>query len=330
MGSGLASHAPWGPAPVESRGHPVREGGRRLDSAAMRKTLRTALWATLVDLVVLAIGSLKPSTIQGLVARALVGLVVAWVVLEVVQSRWFRTRLPFDVRSPFTPKAGKPIRPKPVPAVVELGFLDHEQNMKNAGALVTTNLAKVGDELLRGGKVMEARAPKITASAALSVEERLRATKKAAGEFEEHAKRLERAEIAVHANRVKLVDSLLGLIRTLPLQATYDWPALSKSLLTMVDASAVGKASTLAYRQATARSRSIAVSQEVNRSLDHVIAVLDRVLEDIEAILQCCAEGRELIAQRTTTHRSEAPRSARSSTGGRPPRQPSRGSSGKG
>jgi hypothetical protein len=52
----------------------------------------------------------------------------------------------------------------------------------------------MGAELGRNAKTMAARAAKLTAASSLSVDGRLRATKKAAPGFEKHAARLERGE----------------------------------------------------------------------------------------------------------------------------------------
>jgi hypothetical protein len=291
------------------------------------RRLRTATGATLVDLIFLWIGTLRPTTEQGFIIRAVAGLVVAWAVLETVQSRRFRAWLSFEVRSPFIRKADRPRTPKIVAKEVELGFLDFELNSTKAATAVSKLLVRLTKELGRGARDTQASSKQLATVSALSVARRRGAANLAASRINAHAQRLERLEEAFRKACGDLSSNSLGWVETAP--ATSGWAELDKSFETLANVSSESRGGSLGYRQAVQQNRELRVTQGVNKATERLLVVLDRLLEDNDSIIAYCEEARSIVERRAPALIAVNRRSPRRTKHDPSPRQPSQESEGK-
>lgn len=213
-----------------------------------------------------------------------------------------------------------------VPA--ELGFLDFELNAKRATTKVAAQLLRLGSDMERTTPHIRASGDAIAAAAGQGVEVRHKVARRAASRIEAHAKRQERLEAPLRLAVDELTQNSLGWIRTT--LAKNGWNELEASLQQLAKYATVARGGAAEYRQAVQANRQLMISQDMNRSTERLMEVLEKELEDIDRVNSFCTAGTTLVRQRTAGAVTAAQRSPQRTKRGRSPRPPSRGSEDKG
>jgi hypothetical protein len=128
------------------------------------------------------------------------------------------------------------------------------------------------------------------------VDKRLRATNHSARLIDDHASRFERLETTYRAQSTAMTVNLVEMLNTTP--ATGSLGELPGVLATTAGQTTASRASMASYRDTVRSMRQMRVSQKLNQSCDRLIRVLDRVMEDSDAILKAYAEAQRVIARR--------------------------------
>lgn len=230
----------------------------------------------------------------GLVLWAILGT-ASVVVLEQAHRHWptqFLRNL--ADRSPIRVEMRIRRRVKVMRPVTEQGFLDYEKQYYSALVALTKTVQGITKEL-------EDHAPRLTARAQLmqqlqgaSVDARLRNATVTARIINDHAARIERYEAPYreqsHAVGVNLVD----LFQTMPIEQ----PEFTASIRRLRDSTAESRAHTSDYRQSARGLRDLRTSGAINEATERLTAVLDRLLQDADEVVQACDDALTVAGNR--------------------------------
>jgi hypothetical protein len=225
----------------------------------------------------------------GLLAAA--GGVVVIAFVEWWRREGIRFQSPVTKASRAPKSSSKVLRP-----VTEQGFLDFEKQYLVATKAATKTLEAVGRELTTNTPKIQAAAVSMQRVKGADVDRRLGAVNAAARLLNGHAARLENLEKTYRAQSRTIATNLVDMLETTPL--TSDLGEFPKAIATTGEQSSDAIASTAGYKEAVRGTRDMKVSQKVNQSADRLIAVLDLLLEDIEAIVKACNDALAVIETR--------------------------------
>jgi len=211
---------------------------------------------------------------------------------------WLWARSPLDVSVTRRSKVPKE------PDKTERGFLDYELGFMRGLNSANRILNRITKETLRNTKSTNTSTERIKSLVGKPVERRIAGAKKSADAFDAYAKRMESLETDYRAACQEMTTNFLDWIRTAP--DGNDFKSLDPTLSGLADVTRGSKASTDRYGNTVRESRRLKVSQDVNRSLDRVIAVNGRLVDDIDGIIKFCGDARAAIKERTKARRSPA------------------------
>jgi hypothetical protein len=261
----------------------------------MRWFLGHPIVALVVALMLAGLAFATEATPNNAVANALFAAAVVCVVLALIewQGAAIKQRLPFTFRTPLTWKEPKP---RPIRPIVEKGFLDHEKEYLAATNAATKTLGAMKREIEATNPKIQATTKEMARTQGASVDKRLAITTKSARVMEVHASGLARLEKTYRNQCDSMTRGLVEMLRTTP--ASGDLGTFPSAIQKAREQMAGFKSSTIGYRDATSGTRSLGVSQRVNEASDHLVAVLNLIIEDIDTVERAFQEAENVVAKR--------------------------------
>jgi Zn-dependent M32 family carboxypeptidase len=247
-------------------------------------------------------GTRDPLTLLYLAFAAFVIVAIAFEVLQQPWGRRWIPHFPFDFRITM---ARKDAQPKPPPVAVERGFLDYEMDAMRGINAANKLLGLIAKELARNTRDTTTSAARLSALKGAPVEKRVRGAKKAADALSAHANRLGRLEMEYRAACHQMTSNFLHWIETAP--EGNDFETFDRNLVELAEITKASRASTLAYRNSVHESRQLRVSQDVNGATDRVIAVVDKLVQDVESITKYCVDAHAAIGRRAASRQPATP-----------------------
>jgi hypothetical protein len=212
----------------------------------------------------------------------------------------------------------------------DLGVLDFERIALTKPSEMSRLAQELQVEMARGHQMMAERAVDVKRRPlGGSFRERERFAKEWAQEIEGNAAKLEALQRRHRAAREQVAASFLGLIEGAPCHPREFWVEGDNSFVSLARQTTEGRAQAVSLRDGLRVARKTNVSQEVNRAVDHMIRVYDSALEDADAILKYCADGRALVARRLAKTTQADQQSHQPTTHDPSPQPPSPESGGK-
>ncbi len=209
---------------------------------------------------------------------------------------WLWGKSPLDIR------IARKTSNRAMPDKTERGFLDYELDFMGAAAKVSQVTGNITSETKSQTRRTVAAGKRLTRALGASVQKRHRVVTGIAKEIESFARRLEGLEREYRAACDQVTANGRGLVKTSP--ASNDFSTFGQAVSNL-------RVSMVAYRDATSgtrdtmqQAREINISQDANRAYEHVIGVLDKLIEDAHGMVLYCDEVQKLVAARK---RSQSP-----------------------
>jgi hypothetical protein len=180
--------------------------------------------------------------------------------------------------------------------MTEQGFLDFEKQYLLATQAATKTLEAIGRELAANTPKIQSAAGSMKRAQGADVDHRLRAVNAAARLLNGHAARLETLEKTYRAQSRASATNLVDMLETTPV--TSDLGEFPKAIATTGAQASDSILSTTGYKEAVRGTRDMRVSQKVNQSADRLMAVLDLLLEDTEAMVKASNDALAVIEKR--------------------------------
>ncbi|HXA42399.1 MAG TPA: hypothetical protein VNV65_05725 [Candidatus Solibacter sp.] len=263
-------------------------GARRLWAVIEHPRTNVAL-----ALVLTGIGIYSPHT----VALILWGLALLLALRSAYEWEPIRSRIPIEVEV----RRRRQIV-KPLPVVVEGGWLDYELAMMAALSTIIQLLDRVTRETGKNTNRTVRHAQQVVAAKDAPVARRHRVATKAARDFERYASRLDRFEQDYREATHQASENYVNLVETAPTGTP--WPVISDGLSRLVESTKSASSSTRAQRQSATDLRQARVSQALNQAMDHQVAALTKIIEDMDAFAFSCEQVISQIARRFPAERA--------------------------
>ena len=214
-------------------------------------------------------------------------VLLAVAVILILRSCWeweqIQRHVSFRFASPIVRK--EPI-PKVVAAPTALGVLDFEQYVKKTSATSSALMARMNKEMDSNNPRLLKSAEKIKKAAGASVERRQRVARGTAKIIRKHARRFGRLQARYSVEMQAFLTNSRALLQAgLPDAA---FRSVTTATPLMREASMAARTAVSSYRDSARATRSLNMSQAVNGASEDLIVVLDRVVRDIDNVVDYC------------------------------------------
>lgn len=207
-------------------------------------------------------------------------IAAALVVLSAWEWQPLRRRIPFSFRSPVIRSTAVA---KVQPPTAELGSVDYELYTERAFAATNRALDKMAEEVARHGRRLPRETARLEKMQGKSAEQRHRALVQNGRVISKHARRLSRLEM-VYRNEV----SVLVTNGRKVMEHAGPNAEVAASFRGWREATIQSRDVSLDYRATAQTQRQQSVSQAINAASDELVAVMTRVIEDSETVIDYC------------------------------------------
>lgn len=247
----------------------------------------------LAALVLAGIGILAPHFI----AYMLWAVALLLALRSALEWEPVRTRIPFELTLSIRRRRSR----GPALPTAERGSLDFELDVTRALQRVSRITGKMIREAARTTKESTANSYRFLAVRNSGIYKRHKVATSAASGLDGSARRLERLEGDYRATIRMIGENYLKLISAAP----NPMDGLAPGLENMAELTRREKASHVEMREAVADHRKLGISQGYNRACDHLMAVLDNLVEDFDEFAGFCEQALRSIAEKSASQHQE-------------------------